>query len=187
MAYVSRGGPLVFSVGPVVRLIACCPYATTVTNTTDELSLINSCASSQFLLHPSFFMEGCMLKYSSSGYISTGISQQSTFSIGLGSVELFASTGTLPNNLSNAYIELVLNIMCTSIGPSGVIYAHGRTMLHNVLGTSTVNMRGLISPTPFAIDTTKPNQFYHTYQWANASASNSVTIAYHEIEMLCLK
>lgn len=110
------------------------------------------------------------------GYISNTGTPTGTLRVKLGSTNLVVSgPTTLPDGLSNAFVETVFHITVRSTGALGTVIGQGHTkLIVGALGT-TYN-RQLTMTAPATIDFTVDQAIDVTYQWGTASPSNTLTI-----------
>ena len=149
---------------------------TTITNSTDEISQFSGSALGSKIFRANTLKVGDIIHLQTRVLVTTGVAQESTFRIGLGGVNIVTSVGTLPNNLSDAYAELDIQLKVLSLGVTGTVCCMGRTFIHATTGISSTVMRPLVSAIPIVIDTTIDNVVDLTYQWTTASAGNILEI-----------
>ncbi len=68
------------------------------------------------MVTPDMMPAGAIIRFRNKGYISTGSGQESTLRVKFNGLTLIESTGTLPNNLENQYVELELDICVLQAG-----------------------------------------------------------------------
>lgn len=156
----------------------------TIENTTEETSMFSGTAIGSLIIPANYFQIGRMARIRVRGYISTGSGQDSTFRIKLNGATLIENTGTLPNGLSNNYVESVFDLVCYKQGATGAIRGMGRTFIHTSIGVAQAYMRPLVMLTDAELDTTQAMAVDQTYQWANALPENSLTITHAMVKTL---
>ena len=149
----------------------------TITNTVTETSQFNNTnAMWSRTIKANMLKIWDILNIRTRVLLTTGSGQDSTLRVKFWTVEVVASTGTLPNGLAGNYAELDFNMKILSLGTTGTLCGLGRTFIHTGSGISQVNMRPLVCPWSITIDTTISNTIDLTYQWANASTGNILEI-----------
>ena len=157
----------------------------TITNTTDELTMISGSAVGSNVVAANQFVVGSTYMIDVIGRISTGASNtDSTIKIKLDGVTLSATLGTVPANLTDAYFELRFVFTVRGTGVAGTAIGQGRTLISPSSGIGNASIRRLAMTIITAINTTQANAVDVTYQWATASASNSVTVTNAYIKQL---
>lgn len=158
----------------------------TVGNIDTEQTLLSPTAVGSLTLPANFFAAGRVLSLRTRGYISTGAGQTARMKLKVDGVDLINSIGTLPNNLVDAYIESVFDMVCYSAGGAGHIRGSGRTFIQTIAGIANVVMRPLVMTADAIVNTTLAQAIDMTYQWTNALAANTVTIVYASLDSLTL-
>lgn len=150
----------------------------TITNTTDEQSLVNSGVGS--LTIPSYCLTpGKHIQLKSKGYISTSSSVSATLKIKLGGVDLISSTATLPSSLVQRAIAMDASIR---INDDSTVTLSGYTLIQADHGVSSAFMRSLVVvDEDINVDLTEDQLLEHTYQWSVASEDNNITVTNFEV------
>lgn len=150
----------------------------TITNTTDEQSLVNSGVGS--LIIPSHYLTpGKHIQLKSKGYISTSSNVSATLKIKLGGVDLISSTAALPSSLVQRAIAMDASIR---INDDSTVTLSGYTLIQADHGVSSAFMRSLvIVDEDINVDLTEDQLLEHTYQWSVASEDNNITITNFEV------
>lgn len=163
-------------VGPASGGIYTAIADVTVANTTSELTLLSTTAIGSNIIAANTLVVGQTYRIDVIGRITTGASNtDSTIKIKLDGVTLVTSLGSVPSNLTDAYFELRFVFTVRGIGLAGTAIGQGRTLISPSSGIGTASIRRLAMNTIVAINTTQDNALDITYQWATASASNSIT------------
>jgi len=148
----------------------------TVSNTTSEVSLINTTGAKGSLLLPANILQvGSVLKFKMDGIYNDASTPTATVRIKIGAITIIESATTIPSNLTNAFFNAEFMLVVRSIGTSGSICGEGTTFIKSPTSVGAPAMRALQMLTDVNINTTIDNLFDLTYQWSAASTSNSLT------------
>lgn len=154
--------------------------STTVTNTTEETTLIGT-GDGSTIIDKDYLIDNAYIQIRSKGYISTGNSgTNSTLRIKFGGQTLIASLGTIPTNLNNVAIAMDAVIRLDKNSLEGATLS-GFTLIQGGHGITTVSMRSLNVPILVPINLDVDCGVEHTYQWSTASVDNSITLTAFEI------
>lgn len=154
------------------------------TNTNLEVSQLSDSYIGTKILPINFFSPGKILRIRICGYLSTGAENTTTLRLYLAGGLVLESTSPIANNLTDAFFEVRVDIICYTQGINGTIRCAGRTLLHTGTGLSTVAMRNLMNTSDVTTDTTKICPVDVTYQWGTALAANKMTILEATLEKL---
>jgi len=153
----------------------------TIANTTTETTLLTATATGTKTLPANFFTVGKKIKIKTMGFISTSGNPNTTMRIKTGATTLITSTITMSPNLSNAFVQSEIDIICLTTGSSGTVILSG---VSHVITGSAVTCRPLVVTSAATIDTTGALAIDQTYEWGTASAGNTVTITTATIEVI---
>ena len=158
--------------------------STTIVNTLgDEPIFVQGIGSTT--LPPNFLTAGRSIRMRACGYISTGATAPSVaLFVRVGAINL-SSTGTLPAGLSNALVEFDFTCSCRRVVAVGaVLFGQGSLKItpSGAFGNS-VGM-AIVMRDEVTTNATIVNWMNVSYQWVNASTSNTITITNATIEVL---
>lgn len=154
----------------------------TVSNTTAETDLVTTGVGSRTIPANSL-VAGRTILVRTKGFMSTSGTQSATIRVKLGSVTLVTNPGNLPSGLNNDGFNSEFMFTIRSTGSPGSGIGQGHTTIL-VSGVSPTSGRSLTMLTPASINTTVDNTIAVTYQWANASTNNSITVTNVLIEVM---
>jgi hypothetical protein len=160
-----------------------------VANTTNETSLIGTGVGSK-TLPASFFVAGKVIRIRGGGiYSSLGSSPGTiTFKIKLGSTVIASQVLTPTVSMASSAFQFDLRLTCRSAGGSGTIMPEGRLELATYTGATGSGSRTKVDMNNLSaavtVDTTISQVLDLTATWATASASNTITGATANVEVL---
>lgn len=157
--------------------------AVTYGNSDVETTLLDAAGQGTLLLPAGLFVAGRTLRYECRGTLTCGNSQASRFKIKVDGANLIDNLGTLPNNLTAAYIEAQFDIFCRDDGAHGHIDSSGRTLIQTATGITSVAMRALIGA-DMEVNTLTAMAFDHTLQWSTKDPGNTLTIQRAHLRVL---
>lgn len=149
-----------------------------ITNTTDELSLIDGGVGT-LTVPANMFKIGDSFRVRMTGHIQCGNNEPLTIKIKAGATVILADTGAMnlqTTSGSSRHFSLDIEMVIRQLGAAGVAsIATGGSFQYNRSGAG-----GTIEGTNFSVennidfDTTISNTLQITGQWTNASVSNSI-------------
>lgn len=149
----------------------------TITNTTDETSLIGNGVGTS-VLKANTLEAGKTYRTKIRGLISGIKSVTGTIRIKIGDQTLITSVAEMPALLVNNYYESDLSIVCRSTDENNiadVIICEGKTTIIGGVGLNTTYSRALIMTDTTTIDNSIDQIIDVTYQWGTASTSNTIS------------
>jgi hypothetical protein len=127
---------------------------------------------------------GDYIRVNMQGFISSANSAENfTFKVKLGSTTLVSITGAMFPNLSEAVVDITLNIAVRSIGSSGSVRPAGNVMIE-IRSAGYAAMVRLQTSSDVTIDTTSNQTLDITGQWQNDNASNSLLTHVSTVEII---
>lgn len=150
-------------------------------NTTSEGTIIGSGVGS-LVLPANFFTSGKVIFFQSSGFFSTTGTPTVRMRVKLnGTTILDTGTSSMSTSgVSNRGFSLEGRIVCRTTGVTGTIIGSGKTYYSQTSTTTDVN--DMVNTSTTTIDTTVTQTVDITFQWGTASASNTLTAVFTELE-----
>lgn len=154
-----------------------------ITNTTTETSLFGT-GQGSLTIPANMLVAGDYIRVNMQGFISSANSAENfTFKVKLGSTTLVSITGAMFPNLSEAVVDITLNIAVRSIGSSGSVRPAGNVMIE-IRSAGYAAMVRLQTSSDVTIDTTSNQTLDITGQWQNDNASNSLLTHVSTVEII---
>lgn len=154
-----------------------------ITNTASETSLFGTGIGS-LTIPANMLVAGDYIRVNMQGFLSSANSAENfTFKVKMGSTTLVSITGAMFPNLSEAVIDITLNIAVRSIGASGSVRPAGNIMIE-IRSAGYAAMVRLQTSSDITIDTTASQTLDITGQWQNDNASNSLLTHVSTVEII---